>query len=284
MVRDPVYQQLSRALRARIASGEIAFGEQFLTERQVAQRYQVSRPTANKALGGLVAEGLLLFRKGIGTFVAGGAKTLDYDLRTLVSFTDKAKASGKTPVTKVLRFEKIGLGGSGEGIRPRRGGLRRAPFGSEPQGRRQSSRVALAREKLGEDEDLFFIERLRLADGVPVILERRYIVARFCPTLREADVRGSLYAAWTDKFHLAIDGAEQAISGMNVGKADGRLLGVRAGSAGLLVTATGFLAGEAPLWFEQTLYRADSYEFHTRLSAEHFSRPAVGRFSRALAV
>jgi DNA-binding GntR family transcriptional regulator len=71
---------------------------------------------------------------------------------------------------------------------------------------------------------------------------------------------------------------------VNVGRADGRVLGVRAGSAGLLVTATGFVAGETPLWFERTLYRADSYEFHTRLSAEHFSRPAVGRFSRALTV
>jgi GntR family transcriptional regulator len=268
VVRDPVYQQLSRALRAQITSGEIPFGEQFLTERQIAERYQVSRPTANKALGGLVTEGLLLFRKGIGTFVAGGAGSggaLDYDLRTLVSFTDKAKAAGKAPATKVLKFEKIM---AGMGIRPlsRRAGM------------------ALAREKLGADEDLFFIERLRLADGIPVILERRYIVARLCPSLRDVDVRGSLYAAWTDKFHLAIDGAEQAISAVNVGRADSLLLGVRFRAAGLLVMATGFVAGEVPLWFERTLYRADAYEFHTRLSAEHFSRPAVGRFSRALAV
>jgi GntR family transcriptional regulator len=178
----------------------------------------------------------------------------------LVSFTDKAKAAGKAPTTKVLRFEKLiaarGSGGSG---------------------------VAEARDKLG-DEDLFFVERLRLADGVPVILERRHIVAWFCPSLREAHVRGSLYAAWTDTFHLAIDGAEQAISAVNIGRADSRVLGVRAGSAGLLVTATGFVAGDAPLWFERTLYRADSYAFHTRLSAEHFSRPAVGRFSSALAI
>ena len=256
MVRDPVYQQLSRALRAIISSGEIAFGEQFLTERQIAERYQVSRPTANKALGGLVAEGMLLFRKGIGTFVAGGARVLDYDLRTLVSFTNKAKAAGKTPTTKVLQFARITA--------------RTAP--------------AEVREKLGEDDDLYFVERLRLADGIPVILERRHIVARFCPMMRETDVRGSLYAMWTDKFHLAIDGAEQAISAVNVGRGEGRLLGVRAGSAGLLVTATGFVAGETPLWHERTLYRADAYAFHTRLSAEHFSRPAVGRFSKAVAV
>jgi DNA-binding GntR family transcriptional regulator len=83
VVRDPVYQQLSRALRAQITSGEIPFGEQFLTERQIAERYQVSRPTANKALGGLVTEGLLLFRKGIGTFVAGGAGSGGADARQL---------------------------------------------------------------------------------------------------------------------------------------------------------------------------------------------------------
>ena len=94
LVRDPVYQQLNQRLK-ELLSRECRPGDQFPTERQIAERFQVSRATANKALASLVSEGLLEFRKGVGTFVS--RTTISYDLRTLVSFTEKARAAGKTP-------------------------------------------------------------------------------------------------------------------------------------------------------------------------------------------
>ena len=105
LVREPMYQQMNEILRELLRSEEFAEGDQFLTERQIAERFQVSRPTANKVLGGMVAEGLLEFRKGVGTFVC--PPRLNYDIQTLVSFTEKARESGKTPATRVLRFERI---------------------------------------------------------------------------------------------------------------------------------------------------------------------------------
>ena len=65
-LRQPMYRQLQERLREVIESGEFAEGEQFLTERQVVERYHVSRPTANKVLSGMAAEGRLEFRKGVG--------------------------------------------------------------------------------------------------------------------------------------------------------------------------------------------------------------------------
>src|ERR1035437_2311019 len=93
MVKEPIYQQLNNHLRALITSGEDAAGTQFLTERQICERFGVSRATANKALSNLVSEGLFEFRKGMGTFVRG--RGLDYNLRVLVSFTDQV-GSGAT--------------------------------------------------------------------------------------------------------------------------------------------------------------------------------------------
>src|SRR5215471_10201994 len=103
LIKEPIYQQLNAQLRAFIASGQCAIGSKFLTERQICEQYEVSRATANKALSNLVSEGLLEFRKGVGTFVRG--RSLDYNLRALVSFTDKAIAAGKRPTTEVLQFE-----------------------------------------------------------------------------------------------------------------------------------------------------------------------------------
>lgn len=72
LVRSPIYQQLNQLLRDLIREGEFKSNEQFLTERQICDRFNVSRATANKALSNLVAEGVLEFRKGVGTFVRGG--------------------------------------------------------------------------------------------------------------------------------------------------------------------------------------------------------------------
>src|SRR4051794_8411772 len=67
---SPLYQQVANDLRDQIASGAIAVGEQLPPHRQLAEVYGVSIITINKALAGLVSEGVLYSRVGRGTFVA----------------------------------------------------------------------------------------------------------------------------------------------------------------------------------------------------------------------
>ncbi|MFA5190326.1 MAG: GntR family transcriptional regulator [Verrucomicrobiia bacterium] len=246
--RSPIYGRLNSQLRDLIRGGEFKAGDKFLAERQVAGRFSVSRVTANKALSHLVAEGVLEIKKGVGTFVRGGV--LDYDLAALVSFTDKAEAAGKKPSTRVLRFET----------------MRAAQAGAE----------VLGALRVQPHDELCCVERLRLADGVPVIVERRHIVARFCAGLDKAAVKGSLYAALTQRLKLEVAGADEVIRAVAIRDADARLLRVANGTAGLLVTAIGYLGGGVPLWREQTLYRGDAYEFHNRLGPIQAARPAAG--------
>jgi DNA-binding transcriptional MocR family regulator len=80
-------------------------GDQFFTEREVAEKFQVSRATANMSLASLVSAGLLEFRKGFGTFVR--RDVIDYDVRSLVSFTEKARTAGKKPGTELITFGKL---------------------------------------------------------------------------------------------------------------------------------------------------------------------------------
>jgi DNA-binding LacI/PurR family transcriptional regulator len=57
-------------LRSSITRGEHRPGEPFVTQREVVQRFGVSTTTAVRALNELVAEGLVVRRRGLGTFVA----------------------------------------------------------------------------------------------------------------------------------------------------------------------------------------------------------------------
>lgn len=66
----PLYQQVALDIRRKIVSGEMAIGTQLPPHRELAVSYDVSLITINKALSGLVSEGLLHSRVGRGTFVA----------------------------------------------------------------------------------------------------------------------------------------------------------------------------------------------------------------------
>lgn len=70
----PIYQQIKADLRAAVARGEYQPGSTFVTQRELCERYGVSTTTAVKALNDLVAEGLLVRRRGRGTFVADPAE------------------------------------------------------------------------------------------------------------------------------------------------------------------------------------------------------------------
>ena len=249
LVRSPVYQQLNQRLRAALAA-EYRSGDQFLTEREVAEKFQVSRATANKSLTSLVSEGFLEFRKGLGTFVR--RDVIDYDVRSLVSFTEKARVAGKKPSTELLTFGKL----SGAGVEA-------------------SIRTALQVES---ETLLWEMERVRLADGVPVILEHRYVVHGYCPKLTKAQAEGSLYRAWTATYDLKIGGADDVIRAVLLSAEEAKHLRTAPKSPALEVVSVGYLQDEAPLWWERTLYRSDQYEFHSRLGPIQSATPARGQF------
>lgn len=152
------HQHLVEDLRALIRAGNFVPGAKFITEREIAARYKTSRPTANKALSSLVSAGMLEVRRGAGTFVR--ENVLDYDLERLVSFTDKASAAGKKPVTELVEYRKTTAN--------------------------ESQPEMATKLKVSGDEPLIYIERIRLADRIPVIFERRYVVARLCPQMTKS--------------------------------------------------------------------------------------------------
>ena len=248
--RSPVYQQLNDRLRSSLAK-DYECGDRFLTEREIAQRFEVSRATANKALASLVSEGVLEFRRGVGTFVR--RDVIDYDVQSLVSFTEKARVAGKKPATELLTFDQI------------------------PAVSIKEEEVQAALNVSG-DQSLWQMKRLRLADGTPVILEHRYVVQSHCVKLTKAQAEGSLYRAWTQKHGLTIAGADEVIRAVLLTTSEARRLQVTVRSPALEVVGVGRLEDNQPLWWERTLYRSDQYEFHSRLGPIQSATPARGKF------
>jgi GntR family transcriptional regulator, arabinose operon transcriptional repressor len=69
----PLYLQIKRLLREAIARGEYSAGLPFTTQREVCEQFGVSTATAVRVLNELVGEGVLVRKRGRGTFVSESA-------------------------------------------------------------------------------------------------------------------------------------------------------------------------------------------------------------------
>src|SRR5262245_28121623 len=89
----PLYLQLARYLRGLIVSGKLAHRDALPSERELAERFAVSRVTVRKGLRELSEEGLLEQIQGAGTFV-NRAPHVEQRLSALTSFSEDMASRG----------------------------------------------------------------------------------------------------------------------------------------------------------------------------------------------
>jgi GntR family transcriptional regulator len=98
----PIYAQIDRAIRAAIATGRLAIGDQLPTVRQLAVDLRVNANTVARVYAELERSGLVETRRGVGTFVASlpqaaPAPRRDEELQTMVRrWVEEAAARGFT--------------------------------------------------------------------------------------------------------------------------------------------------------------------------------------------
>jgi len=68
--RTPIYAQLERGIRLAIATGRMEPGHQLPTVRQLAVDLRVNANTVARVYLSLEREGVLVTRRGVGTFIA----------------------------------------------------------------------------------------------------------------------------------------------------------------------------------------------------------------------
>ncbi|GAA5152943.1 LacI family DNA-binding transcriptional regulator [Pseudonocardia eucalypti] len=78
-----LFEWVKRELRGAITRGDFSPDQPFVTQREIVERYGVSTTTAVRALNELVADGLVVRRRGKGTFVAERSAPAATDARLL---------------------------------------------------------------------------------------------------------------------------------------------------------------------------------------------------------
>lgn len=247
---SPLYVQLKRLIKLRIASGQLKAHDPLPGERQLMQAYGLSRTTVRQALGELVSEGVLYRRHGKGTFVA--PRRLEQNLATLTGFVEELRERGMRPLVQVLSAT----------VCP-------APV------------EAASQLQIPPGEEVAFIERLISIDGEPLFLDRTYLVAPVGLAVLSTDLtKESIYAV-IERLGYPIREGTQTLAAVRLAGAEARLLRVRRGSPALFIRRVTYVnAVSPPIEYAEALYRADRYQYQTRLlrhqNASYSSVPGRG--------
>ncbi|HIZ37616.1 MAG TPA: GntR family transcriptional regulator [Candidatus Ruania gallistercoris] len=229
----PLYQQLATAIAHAIESGEVLPGRRLENEIALAQRLRVSRPTARRALQELVALGMLVRKRGVGTQVAPARVRRKVDLSSL---HDDLQRSGRHPSTTVLEYSV-------------------APGTAE---------ITSALE-LAPGADVVTIRRIRLADGEPLALMTNHLALEIAPGYEELGSSG-LYRALRRR-GVEIHMAHQQIGARTATAAEARLLTEKPKVALLTMERTAYDTAGHAIEHGQHLYLASRYSFATTLFA-----------------
>ncbi len=149
----PLWAQVLADLRRRLASGE--FGVRFPGDDELTAQYGVSRHTAREAVRRLQAEGVVERGRGRGTFVRDGV--IEQPLGALYSLFRSVEEQGFVQRSIVRRLEE-----------------------------RQDEEAATMLGRPPRDP-LVFLERLRLADDIPIVLDSSWLPAVLARPLLEVD-------------------------------------------------------------------------------------------------
>jgi GntR family transcriptional regulator len=114
--------------------------------------------------------------------------------------------------------------------------------------------------QLGAGAEVFYLERLRLADDEPMAFEKTYLPAYLFPKLETFDLtKNSLYQVLVENYDLQMHHAEEVLEAAAATKRVADQLGVRAGAPVLVVRRIVFSESNQPIESAHTIYRADRY-------------------------
>jgi GntR family transcriptional regulator len=232
----PKYYQLKEILRDMIEREELGEGAPIPPERELCERYGISRMTARQAVVELVNEGLLYREQGRGTFVAG--KKVQQEAARLRSFTEDMRERGMGVSSVVLEVEE------------------------------ESAGPVVARFlRVDPGEGIVRVRRVRNADGEPMALETSHLLYAVARGLLGADLSTrSLYEELRREAGLKIARAEQSYEATLVNDAEAEHLAVPAGSPALLIERVTFDANDRPFEYVKSTYRGDRYRVTASLS------------------
>lgn len=234
----PLYQQMYQKLKSLIRGGDYEVGDFLPSEGELEEIYNVSRTTVRKVVNILVLEGYLEVKQGRGT------RVLDFHstqmLNSVTSISETLRAKGVDVAAKSIYIDKI-----------------------------KASLKLSKRLQIQENEDVYRIQRVILADNVPTAIMENYIDAKLMPNLEfKIDKIKTLYKFFEEEYGYTIEYTKDIISAKSADFSESQILDINAGAALLTLRRITYI-GNVPLSYDKTIIRADKYQFEIQSSGRN---------------
>ncbi|WP_104129432.1 GntR family transcriptional regulator [Cryobacterium sp. N21] len=226
---SPVHLQIAEWVCNLVTSGNLTAGDKLPPERQLAEALAVSRMTLRQALEGLQSAGWLtrtLGRRG-GAVIANHRS--DVDISNLVGLRAQLLQSAMTASSRLIS--------------------------ATVQVPDDTTRAAL---RLGPDDTVFDVMRVRFADDVAVVLERSFFPTALFAGLLDLDLTGSMYSIMRRHYALGPVSATQELTAIIIDPSDAAMLDVAPGSPILGIARTSIAGNGTPVEFSRDLFRSDT--------------------------
>lgn len=227
------YEIIAIDIREDILNGVYKPNERLPFEKELCNKYDVSKMTVKKALDLLVSEGLIVKRRGSGTFIK------DITEKEIHGIIDKKQFSGLTNnnlghkvSSKVLDFKVI-----------------------------PSDYEVANNLKIEEGDFVYFIHRIRYVDNEALVIEKTYMPINVIPGVKLSDIEGSIYNYIKDKLGLKIQSAHSTIRADKSTKLDREALNLNEDEPVIEVERVAYLENGKAFEYSFARHRYDKYEF-----------------------
>src|SRR5215469_8264928 len=225
----PMYYQIQSQLLQMIQSGELRPGDALPSEDELRRACGVSRMTARHALQALENQGFASRHKGQGSFVS--QPRVEKDIMHLSGFTAEMRALGLMPSSRVLGAETV------------------------PASAEVASRLHI---EIGSP--VFYLRRLRCADGLPVAIEEVWLARGQFPGIDKIDfTSASLYRTLRERYGVRVSRADEIIEARSANRQQAELLELPRNASLLAMTRTLWSVDGKPVETAHSVYRGDRY-------------------------
>lgn len=231
----PLYYQLKQIIVEMIENRELNENEKLLTEKEICEKYDISRATVRQAFQELENEDYIYKIQGKGTFVS--PKRFEQNLLKFYSFTDEMKKIGKVPQSKVLDFT-----------------------------------ITQANDKVKNilninGTKVFKFTRLRLADNEPMMIETTFLPYNLFPNItKEALENKPLYDILIDEYNVVFSKAEEIFRPTLLTEEEAeKLNSIKAGPAIVLERITHDSSNRV-IEYTKSIARGDKFKYHVILN------------------
>ncbi len=232
----PAYIQISENLLERIATGDLTPDERLPSERELSKTLKVSRMTLRAALHVLDNKGLLIRRPGDGTYIA--QPKIERQAGKLVPFTEGMRLRGYQTGARIITLEQ-----------------------------RPVKASVASQLKIAVSAPIYFIQRLRLINQEPVMLENFIVPIYRFPNLDTYDLETrSFYEIAETEYGITVQQAQQSLEAVSATEFEAELLKIILGAPLMLERRQAFDPDSHPVEYGQDLYRGDRFRFITEIA------------------